>query len=272
MAVRSAARGLSTAELEHIRDALSVGRRPKVVFTQAAGQIAGQQGQVVEMTDPKVSDEWVVVRFGRDELPFSPTDLAVAPKGAPARRAVQTAPPQVSTPPPAPGAPLADAAFAAPPATTSATAVPAPREESTVTRPATVSNAKVSVTGKSTGAEAPADGEPSADSKEQPVRPQVKVAPARKAGRAKPPAALTVTLTYADGEWMVAAQHGSKALAKPYVIKATEALKMVGLLDVPAVHEAVEEIVSAARAEAEAEADRLRSELAEIEARLAELR
>jgi hypothetical protein len=71
---------------------------------------------------------------------------------------------------------------------------------------------------------------------------------------------------------MVAAQQGSKALAKPYVSKATEALKMVGMLDVPGVQEVVEEIVSAARAEAEAVAVRLRAELAEIEARLAELR
>jgi hypothetical protein len=56
------------------------------------------------------------------------------------------------------------------------------------------------------------------------------------------------------------------------VIKATEALKMVGMLDVAGVQEAVEEIVSAARAEAEAVAERLRTELAEVEARLAELR
>jgi hypothetical protein len=61
-------------------------------------------------------------------------------------------------------------------------------------------------------------------------------------------------------------------VAKPYVIKPTEALKMVGLLDVPAVHEAVEQIVSAERAEAEQQAEKLRAELAEIEARLAELR
>jgi hypothetical protein len=264
MAVGSVARGLSTDELAHIRDVLASGRRPKVVFTQAAGQIAGQQGQVVELTDPKVSDEWLVVRFGRDELPFSPADLAIAPKGAPPRRAVKA----TSESAEAPGPPLADAAFAAAPSVKSATTVPAPREESSVTRPTTASNAKAS--GDAMSADAAADGRPTADGGEQPVRPQAKAA-ARKAVRVKPPAALTVTLTYADGEWMVAAQQGTKALAKPYVIKAAEALKMVGMLDVPGVQEAVEEIVSAARAEAEAEAGRLRAELAEIEARLAEL-
>jgi hypothetical protein len=98
-----------------------------------------------------------------------------------------------------------------------------------------------------------------------------KAAPAKKAAKPKAPPGLTVTLAYADGEWTVAANQGTKALAKPYLIKPAEALKMVSMLDVPGVHEAVEEIVSAARAEAEQQAERLRAELAEIEARLAEL-
>jgi hypothetical protein len=104
-----------------------------------------------------------------------------------------------------------------------------------------------------------------------PVQPK----PARRAARpARPkgPAGLTVTLAYADGEWTVGAQQGSRALAKPYAIKPAEALRMVALLDVPGVHEAVEHIVAAERAEAERAAERLRAELAGIEARLAELR
>jgi hypothetical protein len=300
VATRTAARGLSTSELEHIRDALAGGRRPKVVFTQAAGQIAGQQGQVVELTDPAVSEEWVVVRFGRDELPFSPTDLAVAPRPTPARRTAKASARSTPQPPPTPSAA----------ATTATSTVPTPREESTVTRPATAATAKAPVNGKTVATPSP-DPEPATDTRstdikhpagprqppgskqsadtrqpaadtgqpaagtaasgDQPARTPAK-APVRKAGRNKPPATLTVTLSYTDGEWMVAAQQGSKSLAKPYVIKATEALKMVGMLDVPGVHEAVEEIVAAARAEAESAAERLRAELAEIEARLAELR
>jgi hypothetical protein len=46
---------------------------------------------------------------------------------------------------------------------------------------------------------------------------------------------------------------------------------MVAMLDVPGVHEAVEQIVAAERAEAQAHATRLRAELAELEARLADL-
>jgi hypothetical protein len=179
--------------------------------------------------------------------------------------------------------------------------VPTPREESTVTRPASTakttgakSTAAKAAGAKATAADAkpadakgadakPADAKPPAAAPaagapaagtpaETPAAAKPAKAPARKAGRAKAPATLTVTLTYSDGEWMVGAQQGSKALAKPYVIRAAEALKMVGMLDVPGVHEAVEEIVSSARAEAEAAADKLRAELAEIEARLAELR
>ncbi|WP_433538945.1 hypothetical protein ACQPZK_15410 [Micromonospora sp. CA-249363] len=222
-----AGQGLSTDEVRSIREALAAGRKPRVVFTASAGQIAGQVGQVVELTDPDVSDEFVVVRFGRDELPFSPADLAIAPKGA-GRRVAEP------KPEPEPEAP----AVAAPEFVLDTPRVPAQRQE-----------------------------EPKVEQAEKP--------PARravKAAKPKSPAGLTVTLAYADGEWTVAAQQGSKALAKPYVVKPAEALKMVALVDVPGVQEAVEQILGAERAEAEQQAEKLRAELAEIEARLAELR
>ncbi|MDG4831051.1 hypothetical protein O7627_17295 [Solwaraspora sp. WMMD1047] len=229
-AARTADRGLTTDELQSIRDTLASGRKPKVMFTESAGQIAGQIGQVVGLTDPAVSDEWVVVRFGRDELPFSPADLTVPPRGA-ARRPAE---PKVEAPaPPEPEFKI------------TRSPVPAPREETTVTS-----------VDPAPAAEAPAK------SGRRPA----------KAARPKGPAGLTVTLAYADGEWTVAANQGSKALAKPYVIKPVEALKMVGLIDVPGVREAVEQIMAAERSEAEQQAEKLRAELAEIEARLAELR
>ncbi|KOX02686.1 hypothetical protein ACWD6L_20075 [Micromonospora profundi] len=223
-----AGQGLSTDEVQSLRDALAAGRKPRVVFTASAGQIAGQVGQVVELTDPEVSDEFVVVRFGRDELPFSPADLAIAPKGA-GRRVVE---PKPEPPTPEPSA--------------------APEPEFVLDTPRVP-----------------------AQRREEPKVEQVEKPPARrtvKATKPKGPAGLTVTLAYADGEWTVAAQQGSKALAKPYVVKPAEALKMVALVDVPGVQEAVEQILGTERAEAEQQAEKLRAELAEIEARLAELR
>ncbi|MFY1670680.1 hypothetical protein ACN27G_12040 [Plantactinospora sp. WMMB334] len=235
-AARTAEQGLSTEELQQIRDALAAGRKPRVMFTESAGQVAGQLGQVVELTDPEVSEEWVVVRFGRDELPFSPTDLVIAPKGATGRRAAGRAEPEAEP-------------VAAPEFKIVREPVPAPRKEA-------------AVTAVETPPAGPADGEGEAR-------------PARRATRAtkpKGPAGLTVTLTYADGEWMLSAAQGAKSLAKPYVVKPAEALKMVALIDVPGVHEAVEQIMAAERREAEQQAEKLRAELAEIEARLAELR
>jgi hypothetical protein len=253
-AARTAVRGLSSTDLQSIRDTLAAGRKPKVMFTDTAGQIAGQFGQVIQLTDPTVSDDWLVVRFGRDELPFSPTDLQIPPRGSATRRE------QPQRTPPTPTAP------AFPP-------VPAPREEPTMPKAA-------ATTARTTGADKPADKpaeKPADDAGSSPAAAEQPVAakPARRPGkpaRPKSGPALTVTLTYADGDWMVGATQGSKALAKPYVIRPAEALKMVSMLDVPGVQEAVEQIVSAERAEAQAQAERLRTELAEIEARLAELR
>ncbi|MER7892754.1 hypothetical protein ABTX15_23320 [Micromonospora sp. NPDC094482] len=226
----AAGQGLSEDDVRSFREALAAGRKPKVVFTAAAGQIAGQVGQVVELTDPAASDEFVVVRFGRDELPFSPADVAVAPRGA-GRKPVE-----------APAEPPAEEAPAVAEPEFVLDRVPAQRSER----------------------------------REEPKVETVEAAkPARrpvKAAKPKGPAGLTVTLAYADGEWTVAAQQGSKALAKPYVVKPAEALRMVALVDVPGVHEAVEQILAAERAEAEQQAEKLRAELAEIEARLAELR
>ncbi len=239
VAARSAGRGLSTQDIESIRTQLAAGRRPKVVFTDSAGQIAGQTGQVIELTDPDGSEDFVVVRFGRDELPFSPADLAIPPRGAAARaKATQPAKAtqkQAATP----------AAKPAPEFKLTEPPVPTPREEEPTMPRSTV------------------DGS-------EPV-PAAKPRKAAKQARPKSPAALTVTLSYADGEWTVAATQGSKSLAKPYLIKPAEALKMVALLDVAGVQEAVEQIVAAERSEVEQQAQRLRAELAEVEAKLAEL-
>jgi hypothetical protein len=237
-----ATRGLSTEDVESIRGALGAGRRPKVLFTESAGQIAGQAGQVVQLTDPAAGEDFLVVRFGRDELPFSPADLTIPARGSGAAKAAA----------PTRGSARGTASKASQPA--GPPPLPSPREEKT-SMPTT---------------KAPAPAEPAA----APVAAEQSAPAPRKAAkpaRPKPPAGLTVTLAYTEGEWTVAAQQGSKALAKPYVIKPTEALKMVSLLDVPGVQEAVEAIVANERAEARQHAERLRAELAEIEAKLAEL-
>jgi hypothetical protein len=233
MAASGTAIGLSGTDVEHIRAALAAGRKPKIVFTASAGQISGQVGQVVALTDPQASDEWVVVRFGKDELPFSPADLAVPVRGSAKSRAAKAP------------------ASAPSPEFKLDTKVPAPRAR---TVPAKAAPKPVAV-------------EPVAAAKQN----GAVAKPAAKRAAAKVPPSLTVTLSYADREWTVAARLGSKVLAKPYGIKPAEALRMVSLLDGPGIHDAVESIIAAERVAAEDQAQRLRTELAEIESRLAEL-
>jgi len=306
---------LSAVELDKVRAGLAGGRRPKVMFTAAAGQIAGQLGQVVALTDPAESDEWVVVRFGRDELPFSPGDLQVPPRGKPAR----------PTPPPAPARPpepefvidkpLPASARRSPRAAVNGHAgeVPASsaRASSPGRSPSSPSSASPSSASPSAASASPSPGSPSRGSRSpgsssgsgsaaspaavpgvrapaprresadtsaassgapSPApRKQTPAGAARKP-KGKPSPALTVTLAYAEGEWTVAAAQGSKTLARPYVVKPAEAMRMVALVDVPGVQEAVAQIVAAERAEAEEQAERLRAQLAEVESRLAELR
>jgi hypothetical protein len=251
----TAAAGLSTADIEEIRRTLAAGRKPKVVFTAQAGQIAGEVGQVVQLADPQHTDEWLVVRFGRDELPFSPADLAIPSRGRAARKQAgrQADKPAGKPPGKQPGRRSTD-----PPSS------PAGSQPANPTNPANPAN---SAKPPAAGAAAPPAGEPT-----HLRRPAKRVAKTARATRPKPPAAMTVTLAYEAGEWTVAAHQGSKALAKPYLIRPAEALKMVAMLDVPGVHEAVEQIVNAELAEAQRRADTLRSELAEVESRLAELR
>jgi hypothetical protein len=239
---RPASGGLSTSDLQRIGDTLAGGRRPTVVFTESAGQIAGQTGQVVRLTDPDASEEWLVVRFGHDELPFSPADLAVPPRARANGRA-PAAPARSAPPAREPGAPPSRKEKPLP----TGTAAPLP--------PA--------------GA-----GSPPAPGGKPSKRAPAATPPAKPARPARPRAASTLTVTLAchDGEWTLTAQQGSKVLAKPYLLRPAEALKLVAMVDVPLVQEAVAQLVDAERAGAERRAEQLRSELAQVEARLAELR
>ncbi len=263
--VAAAAHGLSETDLDQIREALRSGKKPRVVFTESAGQVAGQVGHVVELTDAAGTDEWIVVRFGHDELPFSPMDLSVrgrtSPNGSKATGSKVPGPKAPSRPtqrrattPEPPGPPLA------PPLSPGRR--PRRTPELTMDRQASAPPAHEEPTmSNSTVDTPPAAPNGVAANGAKPVR----------VPKPKAPATLTVTLAYAEREWTVTAHQGAKTIAKPYPIKPTDALRLVALLDVPGVHQAVEQIIAAERAEAEGRAQRLRAELAQIETRLAEL-
>jgi hypothetical protein len=276
-------RGLTPADIGAIREQLAGGRKPRVVFTESAGQIAGQQGHVVSLADPAGSDEWIVVQFGRDELPFSPADLATPIRGGSAKAAAATAATAGSARAATPTPIAAGSARSAAPGRNGASTAAATAGSSRVVSPGTAAANGSSAKRVTAARPQPEPERPAVkptDAAAKPGPPKLADPPmpvlngeARPAKVAKPkaPASLTITVSYADREWTVAANLGTRTLAKPYLIKPTEALRLVALIDVPGVHEAVENIIVAERAEAENRAARLRTELAEIESRLAEL-
>ncbi|MFC7242251.1 MFS transporter [Catellatospora aurea] len=96
-------------------------------------------------------------------------------------------------------------------------------------------------------------------------------APAVLTGAAKLPARLSVTLAYANGQWLVEVRKGRALLGSRHLVKSAEALNMLALLDVPGVRRSVEEALTVDQTEATRQAERMRSELAELEAKLAGL-
>ena len=257
----AATRGLTPTDIGAIREQLSAGRKPRIVFTESAGQIAGQQGHVVALTDPAGSDEWIVVQFGRDELPFAPVDLATPTRAAAARpRRPQPRRRRQAGPGRTPGVRTREA----------------PVEADRTSRQARQGRGQVRGTGT-----AAASHRAGATVRERHGRAEpgvergrverVRVERRRQGGQAEGAGVADrhpeLRRPGVDG----LGQPGSRTLAKPYLIKPTEALRMVALVDVPGVHEAVESIIVAERAEAESRAARLRTELAELESRLAEL-
>ncbi|WP_158630422.1 hypothetical protein [Glycomyces terrestris] len=226
---------LSSADIAHLESVLAQGKKPKVVFTDAAGQVAGRTGKVVAL-DPAGVDDFVHVAFGSDELSFSAAELRLPAPGEGARRAA--APRQRTQAPAGPGL-LPDDPEPTP--------KPVVSERKPVTEPETPKPAAAAV---------------------EPVK---KKAARPRAAAAKHPE-LTVTLTYEDGEWSVAATRGARTVVKGAKVAHPNALAMCQAAGSDEVAEVVSEVVEKIRSEAAEEAARLRRQLEEAEARLAELK
>ena len=88
--------GLTDADVAMLRERVGAGERPRVVVHAASAAVAaGTRGNVVRFGDPK-DNEYVVVRLGRDEVPFAPAELGLTGKSA---SVAAPAPTQKSAPP-----------------------------------------------------------------------------------------------------------------------------------------------------------------------------
>ena len=223
---------LTDADVADLRARLSAGEKPRVVVRTASAAVpAGTRGNVVRIGNPS-DGEYIVVRLGRDEVPFAPSELAVAGRGGrPAKAA--------ASPAPAPAA-------AKKTATAAKRSVPAKRTAAVAAK-------------KPAPAPAPA-----------PAR--VKRAPAAKrpaaAAKRKSLPALVVTLRFTDGDWTVEAARGSRRVAKAMPVRPGAVKAFADLVDDSAVREALTETIESCRSVVEERAAALRAELEAAEAAL----
>jgi hypothetical protein len=78
---------LSDEDVASLRQRVAAGEKPRVVVRAASAAVAaGTRGNVVRLGDPK-DGEYIVVRLGKDEVPFAPSELGMTGKAAAARPA-----------------------------------------------------------------------------------------------------------------------------------------------------------------------------------------
>jgi hypothetical protein len=126
---------LTNDEVTGLRARLSAGAKPRVIVRAASAAVpAGTRGNVIRMGNPS-EGEFIVVRLGRDEVPFAPAELALSARGkAATATAAKSAP--VKAPP----------TKAAPARSTSAKAAPA--KKATGVKPAGTGAKRAAPAGK----------------------------------------------------------------------------------------------------------------------------
>lgn len=74
---------LTDADVAALRERVAAGEKPRVVIRAASAAVAaGTRGNVIRVGDPK-EGEYVVVRLGKDEVPFAPNELGISGRTAP---------------------------------------------------------------------------------------------------------------------------------------------------------------------------------------------
>jgi hypothetical protein len=74
---------LTDDDVKALRDQLKAGDKPRVVVRAGGASVAaGTRGTVIRIGNPK-DDEYIVVRLGRDEVPFAPAELAIPGRKSP---------------------------------------------------------------------------------------------------------------------------------------------------------------------------------------------
>ncbi|HVT63637.1 MAG TPA: DUF6319 family protein [Mycobacteriales bacterium] len=74
---------LSDEDVASLREKVKSGEKPRVVIRAASAAVAaGTRGNVIKVGNPK-EGEYIVVRLGKDEVPFAPNELGIPGRSAP---------------------------------------------------------------------------------------------------------------------------------------------------------------------------------------------
>jgi Family of unknown function (DUF6319) len=228
---------LTDADIDSLRARVQAGEKPRVVVRAASAAVpAGTRGNILRI-GRRSEGEYVVVRLGKDEVPFAPAELAMSSRQGINSQA--NGRPAKATPPPAKKS--AAAAKKAAPARS------APGAKKATARP-----------------------EPAAKKAAPPAPRPAKKSTKRAASSKRTPPPLVVTLRFNDGEWSVEAARGARRLAKPSGVRPGAVKAFADLLDEEIVRDALTETIESCRSVVEERAASLRAELHAAEAALKE--
>jgi hypothetical protein len=235
---------LADEQVVQLRDEVAAGRRPRVRVSGPQFP-TGTVGTVLQVGDPSTDGgDFITVRVKiagvTDELDFSPRELSMVGRG---RAAAPAASPAVKRTPSSPRT---------------------RRSEGSPVAPAINASGRLgaSRSGVSASRRSPSDT-PKRGSSGAPARAE---APAGSPRRTALLPAVTVTIASAGSSWSVTAHRGARVVVKKTPVSPGVVAAVAALLNQPGVEDAVAAVNDTARGEAEARAEKLRAELAEVEA------
>jgi hypothetical protein len=268
----AAAPPLTDADVKELAFRVKGGDSPRVIVRSASAAVpAGTRGNVIRIGNPS-EGEYIVVRLGRDQVPFAPNELSLSTRGRPTGTAAGAAP--AKSAPAARTATKKTAAASSRPSRSSARSTTKAAAKPARSGPAKSSQAKAA---KAAPAKTTATQRTAALAKEvakaAPARPAAaKRSSARSArrGKGRSPQPLTVTMRFSDSRWTIEAQRGSRRLAKAQPLRPGAVSAFAEHVDEAAVREALVETVESCRSVVEEKAAALRAELDAAEAALRE--
>jgi len=251
---------LTDAEVAALGSRLKAGEKPRVIVRSASAAVpAGTRGNIIRLGNPKDGD-YVVVRLGRDEVPFAPAELSLSTRGAA----------KTSSAPPAPVQKRIAAATSRPARSATRSTAKATKSSPARAAKSTPAAARPAATQKATPAVPAAPAKSTATRAGAAAGAGRSTKRAARRGKGRSPQPLTVTLRFSDSRWTVEAQRGSRRITKAMPLRPGAVSAFAEHVDEQVVREALVETVESCRAVVEERAALLRAELQAAESSLRE--